>query len=100
VTQLSGPLRAAIGFAVLAAVVWMVAVTLSWGFDVDVDILSLPLAGSMGAVIVCVGVELNRHEKMWIRVIGVLLVVAVVIAAILLLLTLWFLSELCENGCS
>jgi hypothetical protein len=99
-TQLSGPLRAAIAFGLLAALSWLVVVTLSWGFDIDADFLSVPLFGGMAAVIVCVGVELNRQEKTWIRVIGVLLVLGVVVAVVLLALTLWYLSLLCENGCN
>jgi hypothetical protein len=99
-TNLSVPLRAALAFGALAALTWLVAVTLSWGFDLDVDFLSVVLFGAMAAVIFCAGVELNRQEKTWIRVIGVLLVVGVVIAVLLLALTLWYLSLLCENGCN
>jgi hypothetical protein len=98
-TRLSGPLRAAIAFGLLAALSWLILVTLSWGFEIEVDALSSVLFGSMGAVIVCVGIELNRHEKTWIRVIGVLLIVAVVIAVVLVALLLWYISLLCENGC-
>ena len=99
-TQLSAPLRAAIVFGLLAALTWMVAVTLSWGFDVDADIAGPLLFGSMAAVVVCVGVELNRQERRWIRALGVLLIAGVLIAGLLLALTLWYLSALCEHGCN
>jgi len=99
-TGLSVPLRAAIAFGALAALTWLVLVTLDQAFDIDVDVLSPVLLLAMGAVVVSVGVELKDHRNKWIRAIGVLLIAAVAIAALLIALTIWFVAQLCENGCS
>ena len=98
--QLSPPLRAAIGLGAAAAVVWLVTVTLSQVWDVDVDFVSPILGLLMVSVVIAAGVELSRHERTWVRVIGVLLIVAAVIFVLLVLLTIWFLSALCDNGCN
>ena len=60
-TNLSGPLRAALAFGALAALTWLVAVTLSWGFDQDVDFLSVVLFGAMAA-----GMALNVIDRRFV----------------------------------
>jgi hypothetical protein len=96
--QLSTPLIAAIAFGALAAVVWVVGVSLSLIWDVDVDILSPVLGALMLAVVISAGVELNNHRNKWVRGVGVLMISGAVITVLVVLAIIWFLSALCGNG--
>jgi multiple sugar transport system substrate-binding protein len=73
----------------------------AWILDeYDVDFLGPLLGALMLSVVVCVGVELSRYDSKWVRALGVTLVGCVVVVVLLVAATLWFLSELCENGCN
>ena len=99
-TQLSKPLIATIVLGALAAVVVVTGASLSVIWDVDTDVLSPVFGVLFAATVACAGAELVRSERKWVRAVGYLVVTAVVITVVLILLTLWFLSLLCRNGCN
>ena len=95
------PLRCAIGFAVVAVVLWVVVVVLDQIFEVDVDLLSVPLLLALAGVVVSAAVELVRHRNRWVRGIGVVMISGVVISALIVALLLWYAAALCgDGGCS
>jgi hypothetical protein len=92
---------AAVVFAALAAAVWVVGVSLSLIWDVEVDILSPVLGALILAVVVSAGVELNNHRNRWVRGVGVLMISGAVIAVLIVALIVWYASALCgSGGCS
>jgi hypothetical protein len=58
------------------------------------------LGALMVGVVIAAGVELNNQESKWVRAVGVVMVVAAVLFVIGVLLTLWFLTVLCQDGCN
>ena len=99
-THLSKPLLAAIALGTLAALTWVVGVSLSVFWDINVDELALVLGALVVGAVISVGVELNRSTNRWVRGIGVLLIVAAVGTVLAVLLILWYVSLLCGNGCN
>ena len=99
--ELSVPLRCAIGLAVAAVVLWAVVVVLDQIFEVDADLLSVPLLLALAGVVVSAAVELVRHRNRWVRGIGVVMISGVVISALIVALLLWYAVALCgDGGCS
>ena len=93
-TQLSRPLQVTVVLGVLAGLTVAVGVT----FQVEVA-ASVFFALFLG-VIASAGFELSRYEKGWIRALGILLIAAAAITAVLTILTLWYLHLLCGDGCN
>jgi hypothetical protein len=99
--ELSKPLRAAIVFGVLAAIVWAVAFSLSVFWEVDVGWLTLVLGVLMVAVVISAGLELLRHRSRWLRGFGGLMIAGASLAVVFVLLLIWYVSALCgSGGCS
>src|SRR3954470_6931101 len=97
-TQRPKPLIAAIAFAALAAAVWVVGVSLSLIWDVEVDVLSPVLGALIVAAVVSAGAQLNNHRNRWVRGAGVLMITGGVLVVLGVLLIIWYASALCGSG--
>src|SRR3712207_4198979 len=81
---LSPPAQAMMGFAALGLVSWIV------GAALQLEAAAWPLMAAFAGFVVALGLRLQASNRGWVRVLGVLLIVALAIGVLLLAATLYY----------